>query len=544
MSMTVAPHLNLDTISKLDSNKQYFLSSSTGRVKEAGLWMRFKCAIGVASARQKVANLVDAVRSTLLSAAGLTGNATLDTDIKTVDLTSMVKGSVIKDIANRFSSTNSETVMKGDAAKVAKRVGNQIAARLSMTMLGIGMTKVVGSIVEHALKPMINDTKNLPTKTVKDSSGNTTTVLDKSRLETKMFEAAGDIQGLIKSIANNKRLGSPNIDKNYAKHIIDTLFNEDGTRNDKTIDDLKTPLQLKVDIAFKFNQIQNVSFEHTVHKTLKENGIDPEKKVAELLKLCDGDRELEEMVLDKVPVFCANANQVLRTEERTKSMFANLKDALAEIREVAKGFPGCAQTLKGVVATLGSTPIPKGFFRNIANVVKNAKIDKLENLTSLSSADAIYEGIEQLRLLTDNVGKEIDIPKAFRDAGEDDCEIGGPHMNAARVTTIALALAKAGPALLARLPNVINGTEFQKMSSVVTELRQDLANHFQIPGIEDSDTAKEVLENQDIMLSFLQSCVSEGLGIEIPEVPTVEVDTKADYVSNMLYTLETAVERG
>lgn len=107
MPLNVATNVNIDTLRNLEADKTYFLSSTTGQIKEASLWMRFKCAIGVQSARQKVANLVEAVRTTLLDAAGKTGDdAKLDTDIRTVSLKSMVKGSVIKDIASRFSVAN------------------------------------------------------------------------------------------------------------------------------------------------------------------------------------------------------------------------------------------------------------------------------------------------------------------------------------------------------------------------------------------------------------------------------------------------------
>ena len=540
MSMSVAPHVNLDTLNRLDANKQYFLSSTTGQVKEASIWMRFKCAIGVASARQKVANLVDAVKASLLTAAGQTGNATLDTDIKTVDLTSMVKGSVIKDIAGRFSTANSETILKYDAAKVAKSVGNQVAAKLSIRMFGIGKTDVVGSIVAHALKPMIDDPARLPMKETRDAGGNVKTVLDRNLLEAQLTAAAADAEKLVKSIASDQRLGCPNIDQNYAKHIIATLFNPDGTRNDKTVGDLKTPGQVKVDIAFKFDKTQNVSFERETYRTLKANNIDPEKKIADILKLCDGDKELEELMLEKVPELCVNSNQYLRTEEKTRAMVANIKEAFAEIREVAKDFPGCAASLKGAIASLGSSPIPKGLFRNIANIVKDAKLDKFSSLTSLSSADEIYEGIEQVRVAMQKVIDGIDITKAFEDAGED--EVGGPHMNAARVTTVALALAKAGPGLLARLPNIINGTEFQKMSSTVFMFMADLENGFALPDISDNAAAKDILDNHGLMSSFLQACVEDGLGITLPSVPQIEVNPQEDAVSYMLDTLKASVE--
>ena len=525
MSMTVASHVNLDTLNRLDANKTYFLSSTTGQVKEASLWMRFKCAIGVSSARQKVANLVDAIKSSLLSAAGQTGNATLDTDIKTIDLKSMVKGSVIKDIASRFSVANSETIVKNDAMRVAKQVGNQVAAKLALKLFGIGRTEVVGSIVQHALKPIADDIENLPMR-----NG----VLNKELLTLKMTVAADEAEKLIKSIANNQRLGTPNIDKHYAKHIIDTLFNKDGTRNEKTVDDLKTPGQVRVDVAFKFGVEENASFQHTARQTLLDHGIDPEKKVADILNLCGGDKELEE------PELCVTSNRFLRSEAKTQAMVNNLKEAMAEIREVAKDFPGCTNVLKNAVEMLGSAPIPKGLFRKIATVVQNTRLDKLAGLNCTSSAFQLYEGLEQLRLLLDQMGREINVVKEFEDAGEE--EVGGPHINSAKVITIALALNKSGPGLTARMPNIINGTEFQKMSSAMSSMVNDLHAGMVLPGVKSNSIAKDILETQGMISSFLQGCVEQTLGIEIPEVPDIPIDTHEDSIGYMVDLLGKAVD--
>lgn len=540
MSMTVASHVNLDTLNRLDANKTYFLSSTTGQVKEASLWMRFKCAIGVSSARQKVANLVDAIKASLLTAAGQTGNATLDTDIKTIDLKSMVKGSVIKDIASRFSVANSDTIVKNDALRVAKQVGNQVATKLALQLFGIGRTEVVGSIVQHALKPLAEDVKHLPMREVRDDNGNTKTVLDREQLSLKMLTAAENAEKLIKSIANNQRLGTPNIDKHYAKHIIDTLFNKDGTRNENTVDNLKTPGQVRVDVAFKFGVEENASFQHSARQTLIDHGIDPEKKVADILKLCGGDKELEELVLNKVPELCVNSNQFLRTEAKTQAMVNNIKEALTEMREVAKDFPGCSNSLKSAVELLGSSTIPKGFFRRIANIVQDTKLDKFAKLNSTSSAFQLYEGLEQVRLLIDRMFQEIDVVKTFEGAGEE--EVGGPHMNAARAITVAMALAKAGPGLTARMPNIINGTEFQKMSSAMSSMFNDLNAGMVIPGVNSNALGKEILNRQGVASSFLQGCVGEALGIEIPEVPDIQIDTHEDSIGYMVSLLGKAVD--
>ncbi len=104
--------MNINTLKNLDSGKMYFLSSTTGEVKEASLWMRMKCAMGDKSARQKVANLVDAVRTSLLNAAGSTQDEKLDTAINGISLTGMVKGSDLISIAGNFSKVNAQKIVK------------------------------------------------------------------------------------------------------------------------------------------------------------------------------------------------------------------------------------------------------------------------------------------------------------------------------------------------------------------------------------------------------------------------------------------------
>ena len=39
-------NITLDTIRSLDANKTYYLANSTGEIKEAGAWQRFKCFFG------------------------------------------------------------------------------------------------------------------------------------------------------------------------------------------------------------------------------------------------------------------------------------------------------------------------------------------------------------------------------------------------------------------------------------------------------------------------------------------------------------------
>ena len=67
--------ITLDTLRSLDANKTYYLANSTGQIKEAGLWQKFKCRFGFGDGQEKVRKLIDAVRVSLLTASGETDNA-------------------------------------------------------------------------------------------------------------------------------------------------------------------------------------------------------------------------------------------------------------------------------------------------------------------------------------------------------------------------------------------------------------------------------------------------------------------------------------
>ena len=51
---------NLDSLRTIEVNKSYYLSSTTGEIKEAGLWHKFKCLFS-STERLKGSHLMDAI---------------------------------------------------------------------------------------------------------------------------------------------------------------------------------------------------------------------------------------------------------------------------------------------------------------------------------------------------------------------------------------------------------------------------------------------------------------------------------------------------
>lgn len=538
MALTINPNnINIDTIRNLDIDKQYYLSKS-GQIKEASAWMKFKCWLGVSGARQKVANLIDAVRSTLLNSADKAEDDKLETDIKTIKRDKMVSGEDLYNLATRFAEANPETIAKKDADRMIAQNSKDWA--LVMKSKNDSVAKdpaVLEKIIQHGLKRLFDNP--LPMKKGADSMMK----LDSAAFSDKLLVAMNGVDSEITAILDKINLGGRPMDSHYAQHIIDTLFNADGTRNETPVESLKTPIQVKVDVAFKLNgKGIYLNFQPAAYKSLLNHHIDPGQKVADILALCDGDQELEMLVLEKVPELCVNSNYAPRPEEKTQAMVANIKEAFHEIRELAKQFPGSAAALKGIIVSLGSSPIPKGLLTDIAKIVQNTKLDKFTKLTSLSTADEIYEGVEQLRRMTGNIDRKIGILKTFEDAGEQ--EVGAPHFNAAKAAAIALALAKAGPGLLARLPNIFQGTESQKMYSILCTLTREFNDGNELPGVNGRiQTAKQLISEQgQIFVGFLQSSVETALGKQIPAIEVTAIDLRDNAVSYMLGTMETALD--
>lgn len=70
--------INLNTIRTLDAGKSYYFSNSTGEIKEASLWQKFKCYTGLGDGREKVRRLNEAIKKTLLTSANIKEDVSLN----------------------------------------------------------------------------------------------------------------------------------------------------------------------------------------------------------------------------------------------------------------------------------------------------------------------------------------------------------------------------------------------------------------------------------------------------------------------------------
>ncbi|MBR3085167.1 MAG: hypothetical protein IKH04_02065 [Kiritimatiellae bacterium] len=484
MPLNVTPNVNIDTLRNLDANKTYFLSSTTGRVKEASIWMRFKCAIGVQSARQKVSNLADAVRATLLDAVGQRSDTGLEADIRTMDIGHMLKGSAIKNIVNRFSVANAGTMAKADATAIAKAISGPFAAKLAARHIGIGDSQAIASIFMHAFKPVLDG--ELPMKKGPDGHQ----VLDKAEVEMKLSEVARSVESLLHDVAMSDNLRGLHIDSHYARHIIMVLFREDGTRSEDGMSDLMPPDEAFAASLYNLDK-HNATQNSFVHDELVSHGRDPIAYAKNIREMCGGDKELEAIVELGLRSICGTGANELRPDDVVAKKIADLRDNLAEAREVEKRFPGFMPEFMEAMYDLAGTAMPKGSIARMAEGVARADVSKISKLNSFSGPGAILEAIDQLRTVTNELGNPYQV---FADK-QDDIIAGGAMYGAPRRIVQALALAKAGPSARARIANAMHGTASRE-ALFILERRQFEAKSPNLYHGREKDLRKNLFENE------------------------------------------------
>ena len=110
------------TLTQLDASKSYYLSNTTGTIKEAGLWQRFKCWTGWGDGREKVQRLADAVKSALLADAAITSEAKLFDELDRLNKNESLSGASLRQIATRFKADHEAAIASSDAYREAEKM--------------------------------------------------------------------------------------------------------------------------------------------------------------------------------------------------------------------------------------------------------------------------------------------------------------------------------------------------------------------------------------------------------------------------------------
>ena len=119
--------INATTLRSLDPSKAYYLSNTTGKIKESGFWQWIKCVLDIGDARAKSAALAAKVKEALLADGEIKTEATLDAEIGQLDTSRSLSGAELARIANRFRASHAEAVGRADARRTAEDIAEHEA---------------------------------------------------------------------------------------------------------------------------------------------------------------------------------------------------------------------------------------------------------------------------------------------------------------------------------------------------------------------------------------------------------------------------------
>lgn len=120
-------NISLSTLSGLEAGKSYYLDDTTGTIKRTGLVQWFKCVTGWGDGRAKAQRLAQVVKASLLAAAGISSDATLNNDISQFDAADYsLSGATLRDIAGRFKAAHADAIAAVDARRKAYGIAEKV----------------------------------------------------------------------------------------------------------------------------------------------------------------------------------------------------------------------------------------------------------------------------------------------------------------------------------------------------------------------------------------------------------------------------------
>ena len=467
--------ITLDTLKALDADKSYYLANSTGQIKEAGPWQRFKCWLGIGDGRSKVAALAEAVKTALLESAHEKRNADLDAVTGALDLEKSLSGESIKDVMRKFTAANTREIAQTTAGKMADTaIADGIAALKAEGLIDDLHAPFVARVLMHATKHAVANPPCL-------SSGE----LNVEAMKKQLDEDLASAKYLIRTCGNKK------FDAFYADHFIKTLFNEDGTRNLATVDNLKDPREL----------LMEVGRENGEHAFTRKNVTTEE--VAEALNLaideCGDDPEALEVVMTDVTPNIMRGDDKLRPAESIKKRVAGLKANFDELRELAKDDPGLFPVAKRFMILLKGKSFPQGALTKVITTIKNAPAPKLADISLRTSAYGIHNALEDYRRICD---------QAVLESGMGDYLEGGDENTPFRDFVSRLVLAKFSRPQLRNAQLALEGPE----TGVVVSIYNRIGTKFPAPKMHNDEKNSVMMEALGRVLTMTEmKAVIDGL---------------------------------
>lgn len=377
--------VSLNNIMSLQDNKSYYLSDDN-KIKESGFLDKVCCFFNIGKARQRVNNLMQAVKTTLEQSAGLSNNSQLKTELQNINTKYGFKGSLIKTISENFNTSNKSYVLSNKVSNKAASLLPDLIAKMSEESGGkIKNTPELRDFLLLSVKSLAKD------NIAKLENGQLTEESNQ-RISNRLNEMSDNLVSLTK----NENLGKPEVDGFYCSYIREKIFTSMG-KEIGNFEDLKSP-----EDAFKQNAMERL---RNPDEKLLNSNLKPSMEY--VLEQAKAHPELKDLLLKNGVNILINTGLQMRTldsvKERVDSMVAAEKE-LSQFKETDKKLYDYGLNC---IKAMGGAKIPEGMLSGIINQAKNFDISSLLALNNKSSVLEIYQAMSKLFSGSIDLKKEL-----------------------------------------------------------------------------------------------------------------------------------------
>jgi len=474
--------ISLDRLTSLDSGKSYYIANSTGDIKEAGFWQRFKCALNIGDGRTKAARLVEAVKNSLLESAGAKSNAALEQSLNGIDTSSSPTGAALSTIARSFEAANSKAIALTTAKKMAD-------VQISATLSGLG--KVVDKLHKPVVRSMMHEVvKGVVANPPLLANGK----IDEIGLYTAFEKRLSAIEGILAELASK---GSPMPDKSFAKHIVETLFSADGMPNGKSVSELKSRTEV-IEAAARARG------RHAFHHN-------DEAATLALMRFalgeCGDDPDVLEGVIWSMERLLVRGDDQLRTQEQIKAKIDGIKANIAEAREAAKDNGEIYEVLCEFIHSISvSRALDPGSIKMMVDIVENAPMPKFADARGKPRESQIHA---MLREVCDLEGEFLNKTGLLTKYS------GGDEHGAARGTFFRLLAIKMGRAGLRNAQRALETPEAAHLAEIYSAI--SLPRGLPVTKLTDDEASNCSLDaaGMTALIGEVKSYIDEKLGDKV-----------------------------
>ena len=398
-------HLSLDRLANLDDNKFYHLSND-GEIKESGFWHSVKCFFHIGNAREQSANLIQAIKVSLIDAAGKAEIREVNNALSDLHDVYGIDGEAIKNLTREFRVTNSNTILKHSAKSIAARVVHD--AMLDLEVKSGQKIKPSQALSEFLLS---GASKFILEPPIQNRDGIQT--VDESSLKQHLQDRLDELKNKLIEIRNSKELGDIKFTSSYLDYLKDTLLDKEGKLTDVDVSELQSSAMVYAD------KIQKLV--GNPHNSAEENQL-LAQTAGYLISQLQDDQDAEEIMMSKkvCKSLLMGGDGKARSLDSVKSKIAALKSNLDELRLLAGDNTKLFNSYKKLMIGMLGKSAPQGVFTKLVTMCKQVNLDAFKNLSPQSSNTELRTAVIQFAQSVNNIMNQSMVIEEAKLEGKED----------------------------------------------------------------------------------------------------------------------------